>query len=190
MEDISFVDSKERQQRARGLGENKYASKEDRSIGLLRDYDSGPKLAEEVRERKPWKIYVICLAGENRSRLIAEVLDDKDVKGKPLRYFTQYGGTNFSFPVMEEEIREFSPDAIIFATRQTQSQFEKKFPKMFEEDGVLKRVIGLDHSKVDLHLDEGGGEVERLKIGIRNRLKEMGFEGLTEEDLRVKWSEM
>lgn len=190
-ETVPFSESPERQAAARELSEKKYASSEDRSFGLLRDYDNDPKLADEVRRLKPWKVFVVCLAGENRSRLVAEVLEDRGEKKRTMNYLAAYGGTRFSFPVMEEEIGEFAPDAIIFAARSDRKAFEKKYPVLaekLEQGKILGRVIGLRDSEVALAVSKGTRRVLELKGRIKDRLKEMGFDGLTDEDLIEKWS--
>lgn len=193
MKNIPFVDDESRQRKARDLSEAKYLSGDDRSYGLLKDFDNNLNLVKEVKRRKPWKIYVVCLAGENRSRLIAEVLEDKDIEGNNLNYVAAYGGTNFSFPVMEEEICSFEPDAIIFATRQTERVFRNKFAKVtcdLDDGKILGRVIGLGDSGVALALEKGKDRVGELKERIKRRLIEMGLEGLSEEDLQEKWAEL
>ena len=97
------------------------------------------------------------------------------------------------FPVMEKEIDDFGPDAIIFATRTTRKTFEEKFPRIAEkmkEKKILGRSIGLSDSRVSLTLDKGDEKIGKLKDKIRGRLLEMGFQGLTTEDLEKKWADV
>jgi len=179
-----FIENKERQQKLRKRHAEKYGSIEAGQIGLLKDYDVDPHLAEEVREKRPVMVMAVCEAGEHRSKLVAEALQSEG-----MGYVASYAGVveGMSYPLSKQKLEEDQPEVIIFSTRGEKGNFIERFPEYYrnrvKSGEVLLRVIGLSESEVArrLHRDDQARETKeakRLRAVIKDRLIEMGFEPL------------
>lgn len=179
-----FVNDEDRQKRLRKKCDEKYGSVENARLGLLVDYDDEVELADEVREKKPVMVMAVCEAGMNRSKLVAEALEDKG-----MGYVASYAGVNegMAYPLSEQKLQEDQPQAIIFSTRGEKERFGERFPGYCEEKvetgEVILRVIGLSESGVARRLNKDDRtqeteEARRLREAVKERLIKMGFESL------------
>jgi len=116
---------------------------------------------KEIEKLCPRMVLVVCLAGQNRSRLIAEVLDDRG-------YVSYHGGVGGAHPLTEDELA--GHEAIIFAMEEDQKRFYKKFPLM---KNLPWRILGLGDSHAARSLERN--EQEELKQKIAGRLDRLGF---------------
>lgn len=117
--------------------------------------------AEEIKKMAPRMVLIVCLAGQNRSRLIAEVLNDRG-------YVAYHGGVGGAHPLTEDEL--VGHQAIIFAMEEDQKRFYKKFPQM---KTLPWRIMGLGDSHAARSLEKG--EQKELKVKIAERLDHLGF---------------
>ena len=91
----------------------------------LIDYDTDPKLRQEIIDLSPRLVLVVCWAGQNRSRIISEVLNSR-------AYASYHGGVRGAYPLEEDELE--GVQAIIFATQKDRQIFYERFPREKERD--------------------------------------------------------
>ena len=137
----------------------------------LIDYDSDPKLRQEIIDLKPRLVLVVCWAGQNRSRIISEVLDSRD-------YASYHGGIAGAHPLDREELENIQ--AIIFATKDDKHRFYQRFPEQNERN-IPCRIIGFRDSPTARAIESGNEQVQKLKEEIAIRLDKLGFIDLSDE---------
>lgn len=119
----------------------------------LINYETNPELRQEIIDLKPRLVLVVCWAGQNRSRIISEVLDSRG-------YASYHGGIEGAHPLIDEELENIQ--AIIFATENDKDRFYQRFPEQ-KQLGAPCRIIGLRDSPTARILDSGNKQVQKQK---------------------------
>lgn len=122
------------------------------------------------REHEPFRkkmILAVCLAGADRSRLIAEELNKRG-------YLASYGGVNRNHNYVTEDDL-VGIDSIIFTTRAVRKQFkqDKRLNKALKVNRINLHIIDVTEGEKEKAIQSG--DLNPLRKTISDKLEQLGF---------------
>lgn len=135
------------------------------------------QLRQEIEQLKPDDfVQVICMLGKNRSRLVAEILENWGYKAA-------YGGTtglSVENQITGELLMERDPKILLFATGEIKRLFDENIRPNWEQTAgvpVLERVLEIPEPGNQINTPEFRERTEHIlqRLGFSDSFKDRGY---------------